>query len=244
MSHGMDDLLNKEWDVILIGTDCIQAVLAASLARAGKSVLHLDENAYYGGDMVSHTFTDMLEWAGANTASAVEETVVEHWNAVANTTAAPAPPAATAAAGDAAATPPPNKNTVPMLRAAAPRQRTFSVSRLSCAAVNGMLVAPRAVAAGDPVVVFAPDPVTGAPKPPPPPRRGWGPPPPPPPRPEFCRGALRALNPETRMAAVEVRGWAMADGTVPVLHVHADQLAHEKDFDPALLTDEERAMGE
>jgi len=41
--------LRLHYDVILCGTGLVQAILASALARAGRAVLHVDGNDYYGG---------------------------------------------------------------------------------------------------------------------------------------------------------------------------------------------------
>ena len=40
--------LKAEYDVILYGTGLVESILACAAARAGKSVLHLDKNGFYG----------------------------------------------------------------------------------------------------------------------------------------------------------------------------------------------------
>lgn len=49
-------------DVIILGTGLTNSILAAACSRIGKSVLHLDENNYYGNDWASFTFQQLLEW--------------------------------------------------------------------------------------------------------------------------------------------------------------------------------------
>ena len=247
----MDELTSKEWDVIIVGTDCIQAVLAASLARAGKSVLHLDENAYYGGDMVSHSVSGMLEWAEEHKSATPQATVVEPWDAQ---VVEAEEPAASVPAADGV-----NGSTSDrvLLSARSKSQRTFSVSSVSCNEIAADLVAPFPLVVGERVVVYNPDPATGNPKPTPKPHRGWGKPPPPPPRPEFCRGILRELQrPSDGLAVVELDRVSppapspSCDRNPPpacanmTIYVHQDQLAHVKDADPSLRTAAERAMAD
>ena len=52
-----------EVDVIVIGTGVTETIVAAAFARAGKTVLHLDSNKYYGSDWASFTLTAFLEWS-------------------------------------------------------------------------------------------------------------------------------------------------------------------------------------
>jgi len=52
-----DDLDQKNFDVVIIGTGLPESVLAAALARVGKKVVHLDSNDYYGSTIATHTFS-------------------------------------------------------------------------------------------------------------------------------------------------------------------------------------------
>ncbi|KAI3627157.1 hypothetical protein CBS14141_001158 [Malassezia furfur] len=53
-------------DVLLLGTGVPEAVLSAALSRAGKRVVHLDANEYYGSDWASLTLKELLAWAHAH----------------------------------------------------------------------------------------------------------------------------------------------------------------------------------
>jgi Rab proteins geranylgeranyltransferase component A len=44
----MDDLPG-EFDLVVIGTGFSESTIAAAASRVGKTVLHVDENEYYGG---------------------------------------------------------------------------------------------------------------------------------------------------------------------------------------------------
>lgn len=44
----MEDLPN-EFDLVVVGTGFSESIIAASAARIGKTVLHVDENEYYCG---------------------------------------------------------------------------------------------------------------------------------------------------------------------------------------------------
>jgi len=46
----MDPLNEKTFDFVLIGTGFVESILSGALSRAGKSVLQLDPNEYYGGN--------------------------------------------------------------------------------------------------------------------------------------------------------------------------------------------------
>lgn len=58
-----DSLDATVFDAILLGTGFTQTIVAAALARAGKTVLHLDENDYYGGASGAFGVRDLLKWA-------------------------------------------------------------------------------------------------------------------------------------------------------------------------------------
>jgi len=45
--------LKAEYDIILYGTGLVESILACAAARAGKSVLHLDKNGFYGRECTS-----------------------------------------------------------------------------------------------------------------------------------------------------------------------------------------------
>lgn len=58
-----DEGLRKQgYDVIIVGTGLIQSILASALARAGKTVLHCDENDFYGDIDAVMSFNQLLEW--------------------------------------------------------------------------------------------------------------------------------------------------------------------------------------
>ncbi|KAG8891648.1 Rab proteins geranylgeranyltransferase component A, partial [Tulasnella sp. 417] len=53
----------EHWDIAILGTGLSESILAAALAKAGKKILHLDENDYYGGDSASLTLLELITWA-------------------------------------------------------------------------------------------------------------------------------------------------------------------------------------
>lgn len=55
--------LPKDYDVIIVGTGLTESMLAAALARIGKTVLHLDRNQFYGGEFSSHTLDSLIDWS-------------------------------------------------------------------------------------------------------------------------------------------------------------------------------------
>lgn len=59
----MEDL-PSEFDLVVVGTGFSESVIAAAASRVGKTVLHVDENEYYGGFWASFnldTFMSHLE---------------------------------------------------------------------------------------------------------------------------------------------------------------------------------------
>ncbi|WWC96996.1 hypothetical protein V866_003873 [Kwoniella sp. B9012] len=66
------------YDVIVIGTGLAESIAAASLAKAGKSVLHLDPNEYYGGEQASLTLDELVEWSNSQSSSASSSS--SSWN--------------------------------------------------------------------------------------------------------------------------------------------------------------------
>ncbi|WVR03857.1 hypothetical protein IAU60_000855 [Kwoniella sp. DSM 27419] len=63
------ELESDHYDVIVLGTGLAESIAAASLAKAGKSVLHLDPNEYYGGQQASLTLDELASWAQSQRAS-------------------------------------------------------------------------------------------------------------------------------------------------------------------------------
>ena len=59
----MDFELPDSFDVIVIGTGLGESMIAASLSRIGKSVLHIDRNEYYGSQWATFTFDSIIKWA-------------------------------------------------------------------------------------------------------------------------------------------------------------------------------------
>ncbi|KAF9901140.1 hypothetical protein EC991_006455 [Linnemannia zychae] len=75
-----ESLDSTVFDAILLGTGFTQTIVAAALARAGKTVLHLDENDYYGGASGAFGLRDLLKWA-TNIASAADSSADTEANA-------------------------------------------------------------------------------------------------------------------------------------------------------------------
>mmetsp|Transcript_2401 Transcript_2401/g.4455 ORF Transcript_2401/g.4455 Transcript_2401/m.4455 type:complete len:797 (+) Transcript_2401:128-2518(+) len=58
-----EGLLKNGYDVILCGTGLTQSILAAALARVGKSVLHCDSNEFYGDLDAVHSLGSLRDWS-------------------------------------------------------------------------------------------------------------------------------------------------------------------------------------
>jgi RAB protein geranylgeranyltransferase component A len=55
--------LRGRYDAVVVGTGMVESAVAASMAKAGKSVLHLDDCGYYGRDHATFSFVQLIEWA-------------------------------------------------------------------------------------------------------------------------------------------------------------------------------------
>ncbi|KAJ8508448.1 hypothetical protein ONZ45_g9293 [Pleurotus djamor] len=53
----------NEFDVVVVGTDLAQSILAAALSKAGIKVAHIDPNPYYGADNASLNLDELVRWA-------------------------------------------------------------------------------------------------------------------------------------------------------------------------------------
>ncbi|KAI9491958.1 hypothetical protein BDB00DRAFT_766146 [Zychaea mexicana] len=63
MSKENPQLLDEtDFDAIVLGTGLIESIVAGSLARAGKKVLHVDSNDHYGSNWSVFGFKEMLRW--------------------------------------------------------------------------------------------------------------------------------------------------------------------------------------
>lgn len=58
--------LPSKFDVIVVGTGLTESIVAAACSRIGKSVLHVDENPYYGSEWASFTFDQLKTWIETN----------------------------------------------------------------------------------------------------------------------------------------------------------------------------------
>ncbi|KAI8375448.1 GDP dissociation inhibitor [Blakeslea trispora] len=57
-----EDLEQTHFDYIVLGTGLIESILAGSLARVGKKVLHLDSHQNYGGNWAVFGFRELVQW--------------------------------------------------------------------------------------------------------------------------------------------------------------------------------------
>ncbi|KAF2722248.1 hypothetical protein K431DRAFT_222609 [Polychaeton citri CBS 116435] len=79
----MESLDNTEWDVVIAGTGLPQSLLALSLSRSGKKVLHVDQNENYGGNEAALSLQEAEEWArhhaGASSNATFSEALVQNY---------------------------------------------------------------------------------------------------------------------------------------------------------------------
>ncbi|KAJ2605007.1 hypothetical protein EV177_006253 [Coemansia sp. RSA 1804] len=60
-----DLLENEEFDVVVLGTGPIEALVASELADQGRRVLHIERSPHYGGHYASLTPSALLDWASS-----------------------------------------------------------------------------------------------------------------------------------------------------------------------------------
>lgn len=53
--------MDEEYDVIVCGTGLKECILSGLLSVAGKKVLHVDRNNYYGGESASLNITNIWQ---------------------------------------------------------------------------------------------------------------------------------------------------------------------------------------
>ncbi|KAK6350341.1 Rab proteins geranylgeranyltransferase component A [Orbilia brochopaga] len=59
----IESLNESAWDAVISGTGLRESLLAAALARAGKKVLHVDKNPYYGDEYAALSLAELEAWA-------------------------------------------------------------------------------------------------------------------------------------------------------------------------------------
>ncbi|OIW31400.1 hypothetical protein CONLIGDRAFT_595767 [Coniochaeta ligniaria NRRL 30616] len=58
----MESLSDTVWDVVICGTGLQQSLLALSLSRSGKKILHIDPKEYYGGPDAALSLQEAERW--------------------------------------------------------------------------------------------------------------------------------------------------------------------------------------
>ncbi|KAI8061549.1 GDP dissociation inhibitor [Gilbertella persicaria] len=83
-----ENLENEHFDYIVLGTGLIESILAGSLSRSGKKVLHLDSHQNYGGNWVVFGFRELVQWcldqAQETTRPCIEENKIDYENSYAS----------------------------------------------------------------------------------------------------------------------------------------------------------------
>jgi Rab GDP dissociation inhibitor len=72
--------MDEEYDVIVCGTGLKECILSGLLSVAGKKVLHLDRNNYYGGECASLNITNLWEKFRPGTTPPKEMGANRDWN--------------------------------------------------------------------------------------------------------------------------------------------------------------------
>lgn len=62
-------LNDRDFDVIIIGTSMSQCILSAALARAGKKIMHIDGNRWYGSSHSTLTLDEFASFMSSMTQS-------------------------------------------------------------------------------------------------------------------------------------------------------------------------------
>lgn len=52
---------NHNYDLIIVGTGLVESIVSCAAAKAGKRVLHMDENDVYGGSYASQSYSSLRE---------------------------------------------------------------------------------------------------------------------------------------------------------------------------------------
>ncbi|CDJ31041.1 GDP dissociation inhibitor 2, related [Eimeria mitis] len=72
--------MDEEYDVVVCGTGLKECILSGLLSSAGKKVLHLDRNNYYGGDGASLSLTNLYNKFKPGTSPPAEYGSNRDWN--------------------------------------------------------------------------------------------------------------------------------------------------------------------
>ncbi|PWN35996.1 FAD/NAD(P)-binding domain-containing protein [Meira miltonrushii] len=70
-------LLDEKYDFALLGTSLPLSILSAALARAGFSVLHIDDAEHYGGPWASLTLKELAGLRDAHKGTRIEDGIVD-----------------------------------------------------------------------------------------------------------------------------------------------------------------------
>ncbi|KAK4453373.1 rab proteins geranylgeranyltransferase component A [Podospora aff. communis PSN243] len=65
----MESLSDTHWDVVICGTGLQQSLLALSLSRSEKKILHIDPNEYYGGPDAAFSLQETEAWVDRHAGS-------------------------------------------------------------------------------------------------------------------------------------------------------------------------------
>ncbi|KAK9820564.1 hypothetical protein WJX72_011702 [[Myrmecia] bisecta] len=72
----MGEIQPTEFDLIVVGTGFQEALIAGCAAKAGKTVLHLDQADYYGSHWASLSLDQFLQWAAQASSNSREQATV------------------------------------------------------------------------------------------------------------------------------------------------------------------------
>ena len=61
MPEGCTALADGEYDAIILGTGLTECIISGLLSAAGKRVLHMDRNNYYGSDTASLSLVNLFQ---------------------------------------------------------------------------------------------------------------------------------------------------------------------------------------
>ena len=67
LSPGEDD----KYDLVIEGTGLTESILSAATSWAGKKVLHVDKNDFYGSHWGALSLNELDAWAQGNTGSGI-----------------------------------------------------------------------------------------------------------------------------------------------------------------------------
>lgn len=70
-------LLDEEYDFALLGTSLPLSILSAALAKAGFTILHIDDAEHYGGPWASLTLKELMELKKAHKSSKIHDGIVD-----------------------------------------------------------------------------------------------------------------------------------------------------------------------